>query len=60
MYRLLFTNYTEDRRLLPRDMLLHKETYDLVSLEFDLINRGSEAFGIDKDTLSVPLQGRPV
>jgi len=81
LYRLLFINYAEDRRLLPRDKRLYKETYGLVSMEgeiasklerqeslsplqatyweklrvlFDLINRGSEAFGIDKDTLFVP------
>lgn len=81
LYRLLFINYAEDRRLLPRDTPLYKETYGLVSMEreiasklerqgalsplhatyweklrvlFDLINRGSEAFGIDKDTLFVP------
>lgn len=81
LYRLLFINYAEDRRLLPRDTPLYKETYGLVSMEgeiasklerqeslsplqatyweklrvlFDLINRGSEPFGIDKDTLFVP------
>lgn len=81
LYRLLFINYAEDRRLLPRDKPLYKETYGLVSMEgeiasklerqeslsplqatywgklrvlFDLINRGSEPFGIDKDTLFVP------
>ncbi len=81
LYRLLFINYAEDRRLLPRDTPLYKETYGLVSMEgeiasklerqeslsplqatyweklrvlFDLINQGSEAFGIDKDTLFVP------
>jgi len=81
LYRLLFINYAEDRRLLPRDTPLYKETYGLVSMEreiasklerqeslsplqatyweklrvlFDLINQGSEAFGIDKDTLLVP------
>lgn len=81
LYRLLFINYAEDRRLLPRDTRLYKETYGLVSMEgeiasklerqeslsplqatyweklhvlFDLINRGSEPFGIDRDTLFVP------
>ncbi len=81
LYRLLFINYAEDRRLLPRHTPLYRETYGLVSMEgeiasklerrealsplqatywerldalFDLINRGSEAFGIEQDTLLVP------
>lgn len=81
LYRLLFINYAEDRRLLPRDKPVYKETYGLVSMEgeiasklerqeslsplqatyweklrvlFDLINQGSEAFGIDRNTLFIP------
>jgi len=81
LYRLLFINYAEDRRLLPRDNRLYKESYGLVSMEgeiasklqrreslpplqvtywgklrtlFNLINQGTEALGIDAESMQVP------
>jgi type I restriction-modification system DNA methylase subunit len=81
LYRLLFINYAEDRGLLPRNNVLYRDSYGLVSMEreiasklqggepmpalqltywgklrtlFDLINQGTEALGIDADTMQVP------
>jgi hypothetical protein len=39
LYRLLFINYAEDRRLLPRDNRLYKESYGLVSMEGEIASK---------------------
>lgn len=39
LYRLLFINYAEDRRLLPRDSRLYNESYGLVSMEREIASR---------------------
>ena len=39
LYRLLFINYAEDRRLLPRDNRLYKESYGLVSMEREIVSK---------------------